>query len=57
MRSPFLLYKICQDGAGWRWEIIENGRVIAYGYEKTSIAARVQAMLFVLNSGTAASDR
>jgi len=57
MRTPFLFYRVFQEGADWRWEIIENFQIVAYGYEKTSVAARVQAMIFALRAGTAVAER
>lgn len=53
MQNPFRTYRVRRDGTHWRWEIIEAGRLLAYGYEQTSAKARAQAMLFALSIGTA----
>lgn len=53
MQNPFRTYRILRDGSHWRWEVIDRGKLLAYGYEPTSAKARAQAMLFALSTGTA----
>jgi hypothetical protein len=52
---PILSYRVHPNGALWHWEVLDGSNSLAQGDEKTSHAARIEAMLFALRSRTGQS--
>jgi hypothetical protein len=45
-----LAYRVNPQGDLWRWEVFQGTKLLSQGQEKTNSAARVQAILFVLQT-------